>query len=129
MDKTQLIDKVKTLQTIDKTQLLGWLQAMPSTELRPKPTTNKVGDVYMHNVFKHPYVLLDKRGEEWICTILTTEATCSEILEQCNSRFFVNSYITKVMFTMKEVNGTFLGVYENSKHLKKVMNDLKAIFK
>jgi len=129
MDKTQIIDKVKNLQTIDKPQLLGWLQAMPSTEIKPKPTVNKVGDVYMHNIFKHPYVLLAKQGEEWICGMLTTEATCAEIIEPCNSRFFTNSYFTKVMFTANEISGSFLGVYENPKHLKKILSDLKDIFK
>lgn len=129
MDKIQLIDKVKNQQTIDKNQLLGWLQAMPSTEIKPKPTVNKVGDVYMHNIFKHPYVLLAKNGEEWVCGLLTSEATCSEMLEQCSSRFFGNNYFTKALFTANEINGSFLGVYENPKHLKKILSDLKNIFK
>ena len=129
MDKIQIIDKVKNLQAIDKQQLLGWLQAMPSTETKPKPILNKVGDVYMHSIFKHPYVLLHKKGEEWICGLLTTEPTCTEILEQCESRFFGTNFFTKSIFTVNEINGAFLGVYENTKHLKKITNDLKAIFK
>jgi hypothetical protein len=129
MDKTQLIDKVKNLQTIDKNQLLAWLQSMPNSENKPKPTVNKVGDVYMHNIFKHPYVLLSKSGEEWTCGLLTSESTCTEILEQCNSRFFGTNYFTKTMFTANEISGSFLGVYENPKHLKKILSDLKNIFK
>ncbi len=129
MDKTQLIDKVKNAQSIDKQQLLGWLQAMPNSELKAKPITTKVGDVFMHSIFKHPYVLLYKKGEVWICGLLTTEPTCTEILEQCESRFFGTNYFTKSIFTVNEINGSFLGVYENNKHLKKITNDLKAIFK
>jgi hypothetical protein len=129
MDKTQIIDKVKNLQSIDKNQLLGWLQVLPNTETKPKPSSNKVGDVYMHNIFKHPYILLDNKNGEWICGLLTSESTCTEILEPCNSRFFGANYFTKVIFTANDVSGAFLGVYENNKHLKKITNDLKAIFK
>jgi hypothetical protein len=31
------------------------------------PTEFKVGDVLMHPVFKHPYVLLKDKGDFWIC--------------------------------------------------------------
>lgn len=128
MDKQQLIDKVKTLNSIDKNQLLGWLQALPNTASRPtKPNINKVGDVYMHSIFVHPYVLLEEKNGEWICGLLTSEPTCKDILEPCQSRFFGTNFFTKVLFTVNEINGTFLGVYENPKHLNKIKTELRKV--
>lgn len=127
MDKQQLIDKVKTLNNIDKNQLLGWLQALPNSTNRPKPNTNKVGDVYMHSIFNHPYVLLEQKDGEWICGLLTSEPTCKDILEPCQSRFFGTNFFTKVIFTVNEINGSFLGVYENPKHLKKITTELRKV--
>lgn len=128
MDKQQLIDKVKALNTIDKTQLLGWLNALPNTSNKPpKPNTNKVGDVYMHSIFNHPYVLLEQKDGEWICGLLTSEPTCKDILEPCQSRFFNNNFFTKVIFTVNEISGSFLGVYENPKHLKKITTELRKV--
>lgn len=129
MDKLQLLDKVNSLQTIDKSQLISWIKSMPNSESRPSPTTNKIGDVYMHSIFKHPYVLLAKRGEVWLCGLLTSSSDCCEILEQGQSRFFSTSYFTKSLFTITNVQGNFLGVYENKKHLKKVFDSLKKILK
>jgi hypothetical protein len=128
MDKQQLIDKVKALNTIDKTQLLGWLNALPNTSNKPpKPNANKVGDVYMHTIFNHPYVLLEQKDGVWICGLLTSEATCKDILEPCQSRFFGMNFFTKVIFTVNEINGSFLGVYENPKHLKKIIIELRKV--
>ena len=123
MDKTQLLEKVKT-GNYNKEQLIGWVSALPSS-LKVKPNTYKVGDVFTHVVFKHPYILLEKRKEDWICGLLTTEENCPEILEKCNSRFFGESFITKALFTVSEVNGSFMGVYDNNKHLKEVLSKLK----
>ena len=89
---------------------------------------NKVGDVYMHGAFKHPYVLLEKKEGYWICGLLSTEPTCNEILEPCRSRFFPDSYITRTLFTSAQVLGTFMKTYDNTPHLKKVTVKLKAIF-
>lgn len=94
---------------------------------RKNPTEFKVGDVLMHPIFKHPYVLLKNKGDFWICGLLTTETNCKEILEKCQSRFFPDSHFTRVKLTVKEPYGSFMNTYDNKKHLKKVTKKLKQI--
>lgn len=92
------------------------------------PTQFKKGDVLMHPIFKHPYVLLDKKKVGWICGLLTTEPTCSELLQKCESRFFNESYFTKVLFTVSEPNGNFMFPFENNKQLADILLKLKITF-
>ena len=124
MNKTQLLEKVKT-GNYSKEQVIGWVTALPSTSLKLKPNTYKVGDVLTHVVFKHPYILLEKRKEDWVCGLLTSEESCPEILEKCNSRFFTEGFITKALFTVSQVDGSFIGIYDNTKHLKEILSKLK----
>ncbi len=92
------------------------------------PSKFKKGDTLMHPIFRHPYVLLEKKGGFWICGLLTSEPTCTEILEKTDSRFFSDEYFTKVMFTTKDPIGTFMYPFENPKQLKSVLIQLKQIF-
>lgn len=131
MDKHQLLDKIKNIQNVqqpEKDKLLGWVTCLPNASSKVTPSTHKIGDVFMHPIFLHPYVLLEKKGSEWICGLLTSEQTCTEILEQCESRFFSVNYFTKVIFTAKEPIGSFMVPYDNNTHLKKVYKQLKEIF-
>ena len=131
MDKHQLLDKIKNIQNVqqsEKDKILGWVQAMPNGVSKVKPSVYKIGDVFLHPIFLHPYVLFQKKGNEWICGLLTSESECSEILEQCESRFFDTNYFTKVIFTAKEPIGAFMASYDNNVHLKKVYKQLKEIF-
>jgi hypothetical protein len=127
MDKQQLIEKVKE-KKYSHEQLLGWVNALPGSSHFKKPSVHKVGDVFMHCVFKHPYVLLKKSKNGWICGLFTTEENCPEILETCQSRFFNNNYNKSIIHLTSEVAGTFLGVYDNMSHLKicylKIKNEL-----
>ena len=126
MDKNEIIKKVKDKHPSQE-QLLGWLNALPGNGGKIKPIKFKKGDVHMHPIFNHPYVLLDKKDENWICGLLTTESTCPEILCKCKSRFFSESYFTKTLFTTKTPIGSFMMTYENPKHLKEVLAELKEI--
>lgn len=92
------------------------------------PSKYKKGDTLMHPIFRHPYVLLEKKGGSWICGLLTSEESCPEILEKTDSRFFLDEYFTKVIFTTKEPIGTFMYPFENHKQLKSVLTQLKQIF-
>lgn len=92
------------------------------------PTKYKKGDTLMHPIFRHPYVLLEKKGGSWVCGLLTSEPNCSEILEKADSRFFQEEYFTKVIFTTKDPIGTFMYPFENAKQLKSVLQQLKQIF-
>ena len=140
MDKQSLIKKLQA-GDYKKQQLIDWVNQLelpvnaigePIVEevksKKIKPVKNKVGDVYMHGAFHHPYILLEKKGESWVCCLMTTEPACNEILEPCRSRFFQTSYITKSFFTDTKPQGTFMGVYDNTRHLKKINLKLKAIF-
>ena len=128
MDKTILLEKVKA-GNYSKEQLIGWIGCLPNTTLKIKPTEWKSGDVLMHSFFSHPYILLKKTKEGWICGLLTSNEGCPEVLEQCQSRFFPISYITKTLFITTEVHGSLMGVYQNDRHLREVLNQLKTILK
>jgi hypothetical protein len=127
MNKDYIIEKIEK-NDFTPEKLLGWVKALPGAKNKLKPVTNKVGDMYMHNVFQHPYILLEQKPDGyWICGLLTSEETCNEILYKTESRFLHESYFTRALFTVTEPTGTFYGVYDNEKHLKKVLSDLKKI--
>ena len=92
------------------------------------PTVYKKGDVLMHPVFQHPYILLEKKADFWLCCLVTSEPTCPEILEPCNSRFFADNFITRVMFTTVDPIGRFMYPYENVRQLNLVSKKLKSLF-
>lgn len=126
MLKGELIDKIKS-NNYSHEQLLGWVNALPGSITSSKPDEWRKGDVLMHKVFKHPYVLIKKEKDGWVCSLLTSEEDCPEILEACNSRFFSKNFITKALFTTSEIQGSFLGTYNNNKHLKEVYNKIKEL--
>lgn len=126
MTKGEILDKVRTTD-FTREKLISWLETLPKGGA-VVPSEYKVGDVYMHPIFKHPAVLLEKREDEWVCGLLTTEEDCPVILEECQSRFF-NGYFTKVMFTTSSIDGYFISVYNNPKHLREVLIKLKELFK
>lgn len=128
MDKQQLIDKLKN-KNYSHEQLLGWVNALPGGKaISMKPTKYRKGDVLMHPIFAHPYILLDKKEDgTWICGMLTSESTCPEILEKCRSRFYPESYFTKMLFTTKVPLGSTYPVYDNPKHRIAVIKKLKEI--
>lgn len=127
MDKDILLKKIKE-NKFSHEQLLNWVKALPASSISRKPSSYKVGDVFMHSVFKHPYVILSSSKSGYICGLLTTEENCPEILEACKSRFFSESYFTQALFTVTEIHGSFLNVYENKKQLREVLEKLKHIF-
>jgi len=124
MHKVAIIDKIKK-GGYKQVDLIKWIQGLPGSSASRKPTRNKKGDVYMHPVFKHPYVLLEKKKGYWLCGLLTTEPECSEILERV-SRFFGGSYFTRVLFTQIQPVGTYCNIFDNPKQLKSVLIELKA---
>lgn len=124
MDKSILIEKIKK-GTYSQEQLLSWVNCLPGSSSNRKPKFNKVGDVYMHPIFQHPYILLEKKDGVWVCGLITSESKCPEILEACRSRF-VAGYITKTLFTASEIQGSFINVYDNTRHLKKVLAKLRS---
>lgn len=128
MKKSELLEKI-IKGNYDKDTLLSWVRCLPVDMESRKPLTNKVGDVYMHPVFKHPYILLKKRKGYWICSLLTSNGSNPEVLEECESRFFQNKFITKTLFTASEIQGSFMNTFENLKQVnrvyKEIMNCLK----
>lgn len=125
MDKAQLLEKVKK-GNYTQDQIVAWIGCLPGTSSIRRPAFSKVGDVHMHPVFKHPYVLLERRDDIWVCGLMTSESKCPEILERCRSRFF-EGYITKTLFTASEIQGSFINNYDNTRHLKKVLTKLREI--
>lgn len=126
MNRDFIIEKL-TNGDPSKDKLLSWLKSMPSSIAKVKPIEYKVGDVFMHNIFHHPYVLLEKKGDMWICGLLTSEEKCAEILCETNSRFFIGNYFTRALFTVVVPSGTFYGVYDNKRHLSSVLKRLKKM--
>jgi hypothetical protein len=128
MDKESILAKIKS-GSYDQNKLIGWINALPMSDGKRKPTEYRIGDVMMHGVFKHPYILLKKRKTDWLCGLMTSDESCPEVLEGCQSRFFNEKYITKTLFIMTELQGSFLNVYQNDKHLKEVLIKLKDLLK
>lgn len=126
MTRDLIIEKVQSGEHT-KEKLIGWLRALPANSAKVKPIEYKVGDVFMHNIFHHPYVLLEKKGDMWVCGLLASEESCAEILCQCKSRFFVTSYFTRALFTVTVPSGTFYGIYDNKRHLSVILKKLKKM--
>lgn len=93
---------------------------------KKNPTRNKVGDVIMHPVFKHPYVLLEKKEGYWVAALFTSERKCKEILEKCDSRLFDDNYITRTLITIENPFGSFIYPYDNLEQLERVHKELTA---
>jgi hypothetical protein len=127
MDKATLIKKIEEGKYTTE-QLLGWVKCLPGNSLAKKPAEYRVGDVLMHPVFQHPYVLLEQGRGHWVAGLLTTEETCEEILCEAESRFFPGNHFTRIIFTVKEPTGTFLNVFENLKQLREVLVELRKTF-
>jgi hypothetical protein len=127
MDKKLLIEKVKK-GNFTPEQLLTWITCLPGSSATRKPSKNKIGDVYMHPVFQHPYVLLERKGDVWICGLFTTDSTYEQILEPSKSRFFTTSFFTKTLFTLSEPVGSYCNVFDNNAQIKSVTKQLKELF-
>jgi len=130
MTKIELLEKVTNLpiDKANKDKILGWVKVLPRDGASSKPVRNKKGDVHMHPIFGHPYVLLAKKNGYWVCCLMTSESTCSEILEPCESRFYPVNFITKTLITVNVPVGSFMSVYENNKQLASIYSKLKSIF-
>lgn len=131
MEKKELFNKIKaTTGGLNKEQILGWVESLPGSMNPTKPTDYKVGDVYMHQVFRHPCVLIKKKKDgTFLGTILTSEETCSEILEKCDSRFFSSSFFTMAIFTVNIPIGNFMSMYDNDIQINTIYKKLKKIIK
>lgn len=122
--REELIDILKTMNQAGP-KPVGTPQATPKKNI---PTVYKKGDVLMHPIFNHPYILLEKKNEHWLCCLVTSEETCPEILEACKSRFFADNFITRVLFTTVDPIGKFMYPYENPRQLNSVLKNLKELF-
>jgi hypothetical protein len=129
MDKSELIKKLENLGStpLVKEKVLSWIRCLPGTSGNRNPVKFKRGDVCMHSVFNHPYVLLRETKEGWICVLLTSEEKCSEVLEKATSRFFDESYFTKCILTVASPT-RFMNPFENPKQINSIEKRLKEIF-
>ena len=128
MNKVILTKKINESKTLDKEVILSWVSCLPSIGSKTKPSEYLVGDVFMHEIFRHPYVLLKKTKKGWICGLITSDADYADILEPCQSRFFVDNYFARTLFITQKPLGTFMAVYENKKHLRDVYKALQTYF-
>lgn len=136
-EKEFFLPKIK--EGVSRDELKDVLQRMKQPGHKPEgvpqptpkknvPTVYKKGDVLMHPVFQHPYILLEKKADYWLCCLITSEPTCNEILEACKSRFFADGFITRTMFTTVDPVGRFMYPYENVRQLNLVSKKLKSLF-
>jgi len=126
MTKEELLEKIK--HSHNSVQLRAWIESLPVGHVKIKPIRLKVGDVFMHQGFQHPIILTKRSKGKWIGILLTTESKCEDIMEQCISRFFHNSYFTSNIIIMNNLSvKDYIGVYDNTPHLKKVFNKIKMI--
>jgi hypothetical protein len=128
MEKEEIIKRIKDGEK-NTDKILSWVTCLPNSTSSRKPTVIKVGDVFMHPIFRHPYVILQKKETEFICVLLTTNANCTEAIEKCKSRFFSESYFTKVIFTVGNPGEhSFMNVFESKSQIKSIHTKLKQIF-
>lgn len=129
----------KIKEEVSREELKSILSSMRLTGSKPEgipqptpkkniPTQYKKGDVLMHPVFQHPYILLEKKSEYWLCALITSEENCPEILEPCKSRFFADGFITRTMFTTVDPIGRFMYPFENVRQVNSVAKKLKSLF-
>ena len=116
------------MPAVDRDKIIAWVDSLPTLSSKVMPSEHKVGDVFMHPIFQHPYVLMSKHKAHWVCGMITSEADCAEILEPCQSRFYQNNFFTKIIFTVEKPIGGFMSTYENNYHLRTVYKQLKQIF-
>lgn len=126
MDRKQLVDKINK-GGYSKEQLISWVNSVQTSTESRKPSKNKIGDVYMSPIFQHPYILLEKKGDSWLCGLMTSNEHFPDNLCECQSRFFEGKFITKTLFIATELKGSFLNTYDNNKQLKEVLRQLKQI--
>lgn len=129
MDKDDLIRLVSSGEVYTKEQLIKWIKALPANTRSRSPVDYKIGDVFMHPVFSHPYVLLKKSKQDgWFCGLMTSDSDNPQILEPCQSRFFdEDKFFTKVLFVTVDITGHFINTYDNNKHLKIVYEKLVSV--
>jgi hypothetical protein len=145
--KKSIIERVKEIKSIEKSkdELAKMIEELfdseeveqlktpiiepaPGVKYKKIPTKYKKGDVLMHPIFRHPYVLLEYKNNKWICCLLTSEPNCSEILEKSKSRFFENEFFTRVLFTENEPVGSYMYPFDNTKQVNSILLKLKEIF-
>jgi hypothetical protein len=125
----QLADSPLTAAVPAPAQTPAPTQAQTTSKGKKIPSFYKKGDVLMHSVFRHPCVLLDKKGDSWICGLLTSEPTCTEILAKADSRFFHDNYFTKTIFTLSDPSlCQFMYPFDNDKQIEEVLIKIKEIF-
>jgi hypothetical protein len=128
MEKEEIIKRIKEGEK-NTDKILSWVTCLPNSTGSRKPTIIRVGDVFMHPIFRHPYVILEKKGSQYICVLLTSNSDCTEAIEKCKSRFFSESYFTKVIFTVENPAGhSFMNVFEFRSQIKSIHTKLKQIF-
>lgn len=126
MTKEELLEKIK--QSHNSAQLRAWIESLPVGHAKIKPIKLKTGDVFFHQAFGHPIVLARRNKGRWIGLMLTTESKCEDIVEQCNSRFFHNSYFTSNIIIVNNLSvQSYMGIYDNTPHLRKVFHKIKTI--
>lgn len=129
MDKSELKLKIEN-GGWNTNQLLQWVKHLPNDKLVLKPIRHKAGDIYFNPIFSHPLVLVKKSKELWVCALLTTKDYTAGVIEPCQSRFTPNSYFTSSLVTLSDnelMPSRFMGVYDNTKHLREVFKKIKKI--
>lgn len=127
MTKEVLISKINAGET-DLIKIKKWIKCLPGSSYSRKPNKSKVGDVYMHHIFKHPYILAKKSGDYWYCLLLTSNESHCGVIEKTNSRFFSDSYFTHTIFKTLDPNlkssdeGSFINVFDNNRQINKIFN-------
>jgi hypothetical protein len=60
MEKEEIIKRIKEGEK-NTDKILSWVTCLPNSTGSRKPTIIRVGDVFMHPIFRHPYVILEKK--------------------------------------------------------------------
>lgn len=126
MTKKLLLERINSPSfQFKKEELLTWIGCLPNIKM-VHPKEYRIGDILMHPIFTHPMVLTRKRGDNYLCLMMTSNSIPNATI-QAKSRF-VDTYfcniIMEVHISVIE-SSEFMGIYNNNKHLREVFTEIK----
>jgi hypothetical protein len=130
-DALNYISNLKSISVVDAKRIISTMKSTKHSGFS-KPDTVKVGDIFFHGGLNHYCVVISKKGEVVISILLTTTQSEINNIDICKSRFAsVECYFTYTtnITTIQSVISNYVGVYDNTTHLREIKKKLKKYFK
>ena len=101
-----------------------------SRDVLTKPKKVKVGDVFHHAGLRHYFVVLKKEKDYNISAMLTTKGDNINVLEETDSRFLRDSFITSTLIKSEDehILDNFITTYENNAQLRRGKDLIRSMY-